>query len=263
MAMSIQVYVVIAVLIGLALVIWAYTGNADCSKCEKKYSTCIQTSRDNLDQLEACSSVFCSDECDECGKSTVNCNAIGRSSICQNPVTIPQSCQAVDPSSIYFNGQMCTKDLDILCNDPDVQQHICGSGTFAASDGSTPCCSVCKDHAADLEQFYQSTTDKATAPPFKYPTDIQQPFGPQGWGYRDPNTTLQTLLWDQTRKPVLMPEPYPQPKLGYYSHLVESAPTTKKSSPFQESSDRPPVPDIRSRQVAVAPYANWASQLDV
>ncbi len=111
----------------------------------------------------------------------------------------------------------------------------------------------------DAEQFYQRTPDSNTAPPFKYPTDIQQPFGPQGWGYRDPSATLQTLLWDQTRAPVLMPDPHPQPKLGYYTHLVESAPVPAAQTPFPE--DRPEVPRITPRQVAVAPYANWASQL--
>ncbi len=129
------------------------------------------------------------------------------------------------------------------------------------------------------EQFYQPTPAKNTEPPFKYPVDIQQPFGPQGWGYRDPNATLQTLLWDQSQEPVLMPNPYLQPELGYYSHLVESAPVMrgcaacggagllpeakvlveKKHSPFQESSDRPVVPYIHPRQVATSPYANWAS----
>jgi hypothetical protein len=45
-----------------------------------------------------------------------------------------------------------------------------------------------------------------TIPSFMYPTDMQQPYGPCGWGYRDPHATLQTLKWEQSKNPLLMPK---------------------------------------------------------
>ncbi len=101
---------------------------------------------------------------------------------------------------------------------------------------------------------------RGSSPSFRYPTDMQQPLGPRGWGYRDPHATRQTLLWDQSRQAVLMPKECEQP-VGYLSHLVESASVPKKRNQFVCPGARPTEPHVQQRQVATSPYANWASVL--
>lgn len=94
-------------------------------------------------------------------------------------------------------------------------------------------------------------------PPFKYPTYIQQPLGPQGWGYRDPCATYRTVRWNQTRMPLLTPDYLATyPKLKQYL-TQESAPVPKMCSPFEGTSARPKIPKIPQRPVSQAPYASW------
>ncbi len=114
----------------------------------------------------------------------------------------------------------------------------------------------------------ESFSQPGDSPPFLYPAYIQQPPGPRGWGYRDPQATKQTLLWEQDRPVAFMPKPQPQPNfpyspnsdggvVGFHTHSVESAPVEKKHSPFEATADRPIVPNLRPRAVAVAPFASW------
>ena len=95
-------------------------------------------------------------------------------------------------------------------------------------------------------------------PPFPYPTDIQQPLGPQGWGYRDPLATYKTLLWEQYPCGIVMPKPeLYKPTICCADMSVPSAPVAKKCS----IGLRPPVTKAVQRPVAQSPYANWASTL--
>ena len=209
---------------------------------------------------------------------------------CSQVVDIPGSCLAADPSQRYFSSRMCTNDLDELCNNPNVVQQLCdNAGNFVALDGSTPCCTICQQYkkspqsigphppphysrklvgeitTVDGKLMFDGQLEKFkfedSSPPFLYPTDIQQPAGPRGWGYRDPQATYQTLLWEQNQPAVLLPDYNALAPLGFLDMSVPSAPVEKKYSPFEGTSARPVVPYIRPRPVAHSNYANWASTL--
>jgi hypothetical protein len=92
---------------------------------------------------------------------------------------------------------------------------------------------------------------------FEYPTYLQQPAGPRGWGYRNPEATYKTLLWEQSKPMCLMPNPEYRKVQGYYNHGVQSAAVPKAKG----CSCRPPQPKIMPTRVASSPYANWASTL--
>jgi hypothetical protein len=93
---------------------------------------------------------------------------------------------------------------------------------------------------------------------FKSPVDIPQPQGPEGWGYRDPVATFQTLMYEQNR-PMTVIEGQAHP-IPFVQRLqsVESAPVEKKLSPFEGTAARPVVPYLRPRPQATSNYANWA-----
>jgi hypothetical protein len=98
-----------------------------------------------------------------------------------------------------------------------------------------------------------------SSPPFKYPIYIQQPPGPEGWGFRDPNATKMTLEWEQCQKPILMPDYSPQRIMtGYRQHMVPSEPVKIKQSNCKIPQQRPPQYNIPQSNVAVAPYSTWA-----
>jgi hypothetical protein len=101
--------------------------------------------------------------------------------------------------------------------------------------------------------------ENLTIPPFKYPTYLQQPQGPEGWGFRDPNATRMTLEWQQCQKPLLMPDFSPQRLLtGYRPYMVQSQPVPVKTSNCKIPQQRPPIYRIQQRNVANAPYSTWA-----
>lgn len=106
-----------------------------------------------------------------------------------------------------------------------------------------------------------ASKEKLTIPPFKYPSDIQQPLGPRGWGYRDPVATYQTLMWEQCQPIVQIPQPQYRQMTGYWHKNVDSAPVPKKCSPFDIPELRPPTVKIQQRPQAQSLYANWASTL--
>ncbi len=264
MTISTQTYVLAVAIIGLILVVLCPRSDngelaTDCSGCEDDYNNCMQQARGNSSKLDQCSNTYCAEDCKDCGASTVDCSTAETG--CDQSVNIPDTCLAADPNQIYFSNPMCEEDLKELCDDPDAQQQLCSKASTFALDGSTPCCDICKAHdkqsSNDQEQFHSDTS----SPPFLYPTDIPQPLGPQGWGYRDPQATYQTLLWDQTRQPLLMPDFNPGVKTGYLDLSVPSAQVQKKQSPFEGTWARPPVPKVRQRPVAHSPYANWATSL--
>jgi hypothetical protein len=114
MTISTQIYVLAAAIIGLVLVVlWPRSDNEElvkaCSSCEKKYNNCMQQARSNVSKLEHCSNVYCTEDCKECGSSTVNCAPV--STECKQPADIPDTCLAADPNQIYFSNPMCEEDL--------------------------------------------------------------------------------------------------------------------------------------------------------
>jgi hypothetical protein len=96
---------------------------------------------------------------------------------------------------------------------------------------------------------------KNAAPPFPYPTYIPQPPRNAGWGYRDPKATLQTLLWEQNRLPILLPKYSPYRVPDYVGLSEESYPVPIKSN--STCASRPPTLKASGRPVASSPVATW------
>ena len=98
-------------------------------------------------------------------------------------------------------------------------------------------------------------------PPITPPTDLQQPPGPCGWGYRDPQATYETLLWNQNQPAVLLPNYNQQHPAKFLNMSVPSAPMSEKRSPYSGTCMRPTVIRVQQRPQATSNYANWASSL--
>lgn len=87
-----------------------------------------------------------------------------------------------------------------------------------------------------------------------YPTDIPQPLGNAGWGYRDPEATYKTLLWEQDTGTELIPAPEPQ--IPHVTNLfVPSAPVPIKEAPLGQP--HPPPINGCQRPVAQDVYTSW------
>lgn len=114
-----------------------------------------------------------------------------------------------------------------------------------------------------------------TNPPFIVPADLPPPTPPgrwpnANWGYRDNCATLQTLLWEQERPWVCMPEQNPfaatlvrpmadgsQGLIGYYPHLENSQPITKQYTKCGDNPNGPHYAKNSMMQMNSVPYASW------
>ena len=90
--------------------------------------------------------------------------------------------------------------------------------------------------------------------PFQYPAELSTAAGNAGWGCRNQAATYKTLLWEQSRPWLLMPNTETRIVDGYHSHMVPSAPVEKKQGC---ENCRPPQVDIIPRARAVSNYASW------
>ena len=237
----------VIIIIFIILLIVICTTTPKCDSCNNEYEKCMQDARGNLQKLDHCSSVFCSEKCQKCGKSAVDCKSPSHQ--CDQH-SVPDSCLVADNDRIYFTDKMCAEDIEEVCKDPDVRKQLCKPNGQFSANGKTPCCAVCNN--IKREEYFDTQN---TTPPFLYPADIQQPAGSKGWGYRDPQATYQTLLWEQSRPALLMPHfNQPQP-VGYIDMSVPSAPVPVKHNACP--SIRPPRQLIVQQPVAQSNYANW------